>query len=223
MTLLFLAACNTMPEIPDHRGQASPVKTIGLMTPYYPATADVILASSPAQSFGLVGLLVDAAITAQRESFFNAMLATQNFSAPAYFAVRLTQALTQAGYSVVSIPVIRSQDTFVVPPPANVDAVLDISIDHYGYIAAGIGQSNPYRPFFSLKVRLVSARDQSVLMQDRVVYNPLGAPLHIVTNPPNPEYSFVDMDALLATPPNAVKGLEDAADTTAQTIAKLLQ
>jgi hypothetical protein len=225
--LLFLAACTTFPEIPYERGQANPVKTIGLLTPYSPSEAGVILASSPGQSFGLVGALVDTALKAQRDSYFNEMLVAQNFSLPTYFLGQVSEALKQAGYTVVSVPVIRSEDSFVTTPPmvpaANVDAFLDIEIVNYGYIAAGIGKSNPYRPFLYLKLRLVNARDQSVLMQDIILYNPIVQSPNVVTNAPNPQYQYVDMDALLATPPDTVKGLEDAADSNARTIAKLLQ
>jgi hypothetical protein len=98
-------------------------------------------------------------------------------------------------------------------------------VNGYGYIAAGIGSSTPYRPIDILQVRLVRALDSKVLMEDTVVYNPVAPalPTNIVTVSPNPDYTFQDFDALTADRVAMSKGLKDSVDQSADAVAKLLR
>jgi hypothetical protein len=222
---LLLAGCAGVPEIPYDKTVASQIKTIGLVTPRFPDGPDVILASSIGQSFGLIGALVDAGIKANRDSQFKALLNAQNFSEPDLLAQELTTGLQAEGYTVVPLPAQRDQPDFLKQyPPAAVDAYLDVVGLAYGYIAAGITSTLPYRPFVTLRVRLVKAQDSSVLMQDFVVYNPVGPaiPPHIVTIAPDPAQQYVDFDSLVADPPGAIKGMQTATDKTVETVDKLL-
>ena len=67
-----------------------------------------------------------------------------------------------------------------------IDAYLDLIVGAYGYIAAGLQDSAPYRPIFIVSARLTRARDKTVLMQDAVVYNPLNPNDRVVTIAPMP-------------------------------------
>jgi hypothetical protein len=218
----MLAACAT-PEIPYDKTVAAQVKTIGIVTPHFPDGPSVVLASSVGQSFGLIGALIDAGMRANRESQFKTLLLSQNYSIPDAFIKSLSDGLQAEGYTVSLIPVMRDRADFLAHyPPAQVDAYLDVVTLGYGYIAAGISSSLPYRPIFLARARLVKAQDSSVLMQDAVYYNPYGPATKVVTIPPDADKQFVDFDSLMADPVNAVGWLHYATDRSAQTINNLL-
>ena len=222
-----LAGCSTLPEIPYDRMTAGEIKSIGIVSPKFPNEASVILATSVGQSFGLVGALVDAGLQEGRENSFKKMVQTQNFAAQDVFMQRLSAALQEHGYTLSDVSATRRQDNFVDKYPAgSSDAYLDMVVVNYGYIAAGIGDSTPYRPMVSVKVRLVRATDSSVLMQDTVLYNPYnvaGGTAKAVTISPNPSYEFTTFDDLEEKPEMAVKGLEDAIHQSAAAVANLLR
>lgn len=218
-----LAGCAGTPEIPLDKVTASQVKTIGLVTPRFPSGPDVILASSVGQSFGLIGALVDAGLKASRDSQFQSLLHTQNFSVPDIFTKELADGLKAEGYDVVSLPAARDQPDYLHQyPPAQVDAYLDIVVGSYGYLSAGIGSSLPYRPFIFVRARLVKAQDSSVLMQDAVLYNNFGNLRNVITIPADGTTGFPNFDALVSDPPNAIKGMQTATDKTSEAVGKLL-
>jgi hypothetical protein len=222
----WLAGC-AAPQIPFDRASVGDIKTIGIVTPSFPDSSDVVLASTVGQSFGLVGLMIDTGMKANRDSQFNALLQQRSFSERDVFLESLTGTLQANGYSVATVPATREKKDFLAHYPTGtvpaVDAYLDLVVNGYGYVAAGIGSSTPYRPGISVRARLVSARDSSVLMQNLVVYNPINAADKAVTVAPDPAYQFKDFDALIAEPDKAVAGLRTAAERTAETISALLK
>jgi hypothetical protein len=225
VTALMLIGGCAAPEIPYDKTVAAQVKTIGIVTPRFPEGPSVILASTVGQSFGLIGAMVDAGMKANRDSRFKAALEKENFSLSSLFIERLGNELRAEGYEVASVQMPRDKTDFLASyTAAPVDAYLDIVTMGYGYIAAGIGSSLPYRPYIVVRARLVKAQGSAVLMQDAVVYNFVGQgdAKSFVTVPPDPNQQFTDFDTLIADPPNAVKGIETAADKTARTVAKLL-
>ncbi len=226
LAFAFLGGCVHRPEIPFEKS-ANNIKTIGILTPGTPSGAGVILASSVGRSFGIIGALVDAGMTASRDSEFDNELKRQNFVFDDAVTKSLSDRLTAAGYTTSVVSVVRKPLDFVKAYPkaddTKVDAYLDVYYGGYGYIAAGIGSSTPYRPGVSLRVRLVRARDASVLMEDTIIYNPIGTPPDAVTIAPEPDDVFADFDALKADPERAAKGLYHAVDHTSDTVVKLLQ
>ena len=228
---LLLAGCASKP-VPFDRSTAASVKTIGLVTPSFPNSANVVLATSPGQSFGLIGALVDAGLQANRESRFREIVAAQQLSVPDNFKEVLHTTLAGAGYSVVAVDIAdRSGTSFLPKYPQQsepkVDAYLDIVTVSYGYVAAGVGSGAPYRPYYSIKAQLVSAKDGSLLMQDSIVFNavgPTGATgIEAVTIAPNPQPNYTTFDALTADPTGAVEGLRIATRQTAEAVGKLLR
>lgn len=229
-TLAFLVVGCAAPGIPYDRSAAE-VKTIGFVTPSVPADASVVLASSVGQSFGLIGALIDAGIQSSREAKFKDVLTQHNFAAETVFVQNMTAALRQYGYQVALIPLTRPDSEFLARYPteseAKVDAYLDVVVNRYGYAAAGIRSSTPFRPWVAVRVRLVSAKNGDVLMQDTVIYNAInpGAPYnaHAVIVAPDPGYEFGSFDDLVGSPANAVKGLHVALEQSAQTVSTLLK
>jgi len=228
IAVAFLNGCVTKPEIPFDKG-VSNIKTIGILTPYEPGHGSVVLASSVGQSLGIIGALVDTGMRLSRESKFNTLLEQESFIYQDELLKSLSDRLTAGGYVVSTVAVPRSgADYLKVYPKGDenkVDAYLDVVVTGYGYVAAGIGSSTPYRPIDGIKVRLVRASDSKVLMEDMVVFNPVGPAVasNIVTVPPNPDYTFQDFDALTADPAAMTKGLKDSIDQSADAVAKLLR
>lgn len=227
--LLSLAACAT-PEIPYDRDAAKDIKTIGVITPRFPTDPSVHLASTPGQSFGLIGALVDAGIQSSRETRFKSMVQSQNFVAESAFLASLTTSLQAAGYQTSAVTLKHDQNDFVAVYPKDrvpqVDAFLDVVVSSYGYAAAGVMNDTPFRPWVTLKVRMVGAKDSAVLMQNTVTYNPIGPGIargKAISIAPNPAYQFQTSDMLMGDPPRAVEGMRSSLDQTAQTIAQLLK
>ncbi len=233
-TAVFFAAVLAVggcaaPEIPFDRTSSPDIKTIGVITPAFPSGPTVALASSVGQSFGLIGALIDAGMQGNRETQFGQVIVGHNFAALDTFVATLGGELQKQGYSVTTVSLKHDKPDFLghYPPPdessgTRVDAYLDIVVIGYGYVAAGIGSSTPYRPEMALRVRLVRAKDASVLMQDMVIYNPIGSPSKIVTIAPDPKYEFTDFDALMGSPDRAVEGVRTAIEESARTTIGLL-
>jgi hypothetical protein len=139
----------------------------------------------------------------------------------------LVTALQAQGFNVKPIAVSRDSSGFLktYPTEPGIDAYLDVSSfpDGFGYAAAGIGSSQPYRPFVWLKVKLVRASDGSVLMQDTVMYNPIGTNDKWVTVSPDPAYQFEDFDTLTGHADLSVKGVDVSLRQTADQVGKLLR
>jgi len=192
-----------------------------------PERPAVVLASSVGQSFGLIGALVDASMQSNREQQFQTMIDGQKFSPQDCFTKTLTETLQGEGYTVVPVAAARDGNDWLAQYPKGVspapDAYLDVIVS-YGYVAAGIGSSTPYRPSVGVRARLVRARDSAVLMQDFVVLNPINnRGDNVITLAPDPAVSFVNFDALVASPPASIQGLEAAERRSAETIAGLLR
>ena len=226
----FLAGCASKPEIPFDRS-ANPVKTIGILTPAEPDHGSVILASSVGQSLGILGALVDTGMRLSRESKFNTLLEQESFNFNDALLQSLSEKLKGSGYVVTLVPVPRHGGGLLKSYPkageAQVDAYIDIAVDTYGYIAAGIGSSTPYRPQEAVHVRLVRGSDSAVLMEDTVIFNPVGPVVAVNANfvsvSPDPAYTFQDFDSLTADPEAMTKGLQASVDQTADAVAKLLR
>jgi hypothetical protein len=187
----------------------------------------VNLATSPAQSFGLIGAIVHASVQGARESRFQDILKVQNFSVEDALVQNVTAALQAHGYTAAVIPVKRDKSDFVPTYPTDhgqaVDAYLDLVMLNYGYLAAGIDSNSPWRPSYLIRVRLVRARDQAVLMQDTLAYNPFQSPKEVVTIAPDPANQYPNFDTLEKDPEGAVKALRLAFEKGANTLGAMLK
>ena len=225
--LLTLAACAGQPEIPYDRTAATTNKTIGLLTPAWPSAPTSFLASSPGQSFGLIGALVDAGIQSGRETDLQLILTNQKVDANAEFIGVLTANLQAKGFTVVPVVADVKRGNYLKKYPAaganTVDSYLDIAVFNYGYLAAGIGSDNPYRPWCAANVKLVRAPDGAVLMQDAVTYNSWIDAKNTIKLSPDPDYAFAKWTDAKGAPEKTAQGVSVAAKKTADTIGDLLK
>lgn len=220
----MLAGCVSHPTIPFDKTTAGDIKTIGVVTPAMHEQPYVWLATDLGQSFGLIGALVSAGLENAREDKFWKEIDGANHPPRAVFSDAVVTALQSEGYTAKIVDAKRDDYMKTYPKDAGVDAFLDIVVTSYGYVAAGMADATPYRPFTYVKCKLIRASDNAVLMQDTVVYNYLaqsGMPQPGVTLDPDPQYIFVDFDALQADPPKATKGLHETLQKVATTVANL--
>jgi hypothetical protein len=165
----------------------------------------------------------------KRNDRFGAVLIEHNFSVGSTLSQDLVTSLKSHGYGAKLVPVYRSKPGFLKSYPTagdtGVDAYLDVSAVGigYGYVAAGIGSSQPYRPFVWLDCKLVRASDASVLMQDRVMYNPVGEGPKQITISPDPRYQFADFDTLMAGQEQAYADLQAALQQSANQMGTLVR
>ena len=225
--LLTLAACASQPEIPYDRSAAVSNKTIGLLTPGWPSGPTSFLASNVGQSFGLVGALVNAGIQTGRESDLELILTQQKVDANSIFVTALTANLAAKGFAIVPVMADAKRAAFLKTYPKagtdKVDSYLDVAVTNYGYLAAGIGASNPYRPWCVANVKLIRASDGAVLMQDSVTYNSWIDAKNVIKLSPYPEYAFAAWTDAKEAPEKTAQGVKVAAKTTADTIGDLLK
>lgn len=226
--LVLLSAC-AVPVIPYDRG-ATPVKTLAVLTPGWPTSGPTaLLASSPAQSFGLVGALVGAAIQANLDSKFRDSIGSQTFDGEAMFRTRVFEALKARGYDVVEAGARTDRTEFIdggygnLAADAKPEAYLDCIVVRFGYVAAGVTDAAPYRPFLGLRCRMMQAGTGMVLLRDTIVYNPLVNAAGFVGISPDPAYVFTNSELLFADPAKAVKGMQDAIDKVTDALGTLLK
>lgn len=221
-----LSACAGTKPIPLDRAQAN-IKTIGIVTPYVADSPTSFIAASPGRNFGLIGALIDAGVQSSREQALAAALQTQQFSAEATFSDKLAQAVKAQGYDVVMIPATRvKKGEFLekYPQSDGVDAYMDVVLPVWGYMAAGVQSSAPFRPVIVAKCQLVRSKDTSVLMQDRVIYNPINERAHEgVTLSPDPTFAFATSDMMETQAEHTAEGLRVAMDQVSAAIGVLLR
>ncbi|HVJ54293.1 MAG TPA: hypothetical protein VM689_17645 [Aliidongia sp.] len=223
-----LAGCSGIKEVPYDHGGSAPVKTIGLLPPAMSTKRPaVVLASTVGNSFGLVGALVNGAMRSAREDRMEALFTAQHYDVNAEFENDLQATLEAHGYKVVRVAATRQKTDFLEQYPSaagtEIDAYLDVADVQYGFLSAGMGSSNPYRPTIDFKCKLVRASDKSLLMQEEIAYNPLNAKDGKVTLPPDPAYAFVDDDTLNADPPKTREAFDTALRQSTDAVGNLLR
>lgn len=226
MGALCLSACASAYVGKPYDRASAGVKSIALVNDSTPERVSAYEVASVGSNFGLVGALVDAGIQSSRTDAVNEALATTGYDAETLFEQRLTAQLTAEGYTVKALtndPRNAKREFLVAYPGAqDADAYLDLTVVNFGYLSAGAGQ--PFRPTVFANVRLVSARDTSkVLMENRIVYNAMGAQQGVITLTADPQYAFDNRAELLQDPKVLAAGVENALNQVADTVAQLLR
>lgn len=221
-----VSGCAGTKPIPLDRAQAN-IKTIGIVTPYVAQSPTSYIVASPGRNFGLIGALIDAGVRSSREQALEATLKTQQFSAEQTLSDRLAEAIKAQGYDVVMIPAKRVEKGEFLdkyPQSAGVDAYMDVVLPAWGYVAAGVQSSAPFRPYIAARCKLVRSTDASVLMQDWVIYNPINERAgEGVTLSPDPTFAFATSDMMEHQAEHTAEGLRVAMAQTATAIGVLLR
>ncbi len=209
-----LAACATAKPILLDRSAMSDVKRVGLPRVGFPDYPTVQVTNAVGNAFGAIGLISTAIVANNRIDALTALMGSRGFDGRAFFTRQLVEQVTALRLDLIAEPGepgagSRKQFLEAYGPALGQDAILDIFISRYGFIASSDRDDAPYRPAVELGVRLVQARDRSVLMQDRLAMDALDVPMAQPTGQPAP-FAFHTFADITADPDRAVAGLKGA-------------
>ncbi|KJS28128.1 MAG: hypothetical protein VR75_00080 [Hyphomonadaceae bacterium BRH_c29] len=198
------------------------------------ATNGQNMASAMAASAGLAGVLVgavaagiEAGIEAGQRDRMLAVLDSVDFDGQAIFDAALNESLAEGGYEIDSVHFDRKSTAVLIETPVADETkagygFLDVAGAGYGYQL--VGGNTEWRPFVSVSVRMTDrVNPGNVLLENKVVYNPVATPDVIVNIAPDGEYSFAKIEDMESDPERTAKGLEVALVETARAIAQLAQ
>ncbi len=164
-----LAGCAAKPIAIDREAMAG-IKRIAMPAVAMPANASVEVTNAVSRQFGLIGLIAGETVRNNRIDALNNIVAARGLLPNSYLADAVRQRLEARQIEIVPEAAPDARRTFLnaYPPASSRDAVLDIVISQYGFVALSDADMDHYKPVVRVAVRLVSARDASVLMQDSV-------------------------------------------------------
>ena len=233
LLLLALAGCVTAPKhLAFNREADSGAKRVVVLTMRH-SDIDLFIVNNPALNFGLIGLAIEEANRQPKAHWLKDQVIKDHFDYLGEFRSALTAAMAAKGYELRwSDPMQQPEKAKDVPREnyglrksypaiADADAQLDVNFGFIGYAAAGSSSDAPYRPTVVLTARMVSADGKRVLFEDLIEYNPVfpnqSSP---ITIEPDDRYRYPEFNALQAAGSEAVKGLHEAFDKTAEELAK---
>jgi len=174
--------------------------------------------------FGLVGNLVESQRAAGASQVLEDVLASAHYDFRTSLANSIAQAVSKVGFSINRLAGARpdkehSKFLTKYPREKKVDAYLDVYATYVGFEAPQ--STTAYRPRLELSARLVSAKDNQVLFQDRIVYGCLeNTDEEAVLVRADDKLSFRNRAALQVDPNKTARALQSAIDATAWELAK---
>jgi hypothetical protein len=219
-----LAACGALPtQNFDHLSRAS-VKRIEVVPIGTPEHPQVRIMNPIGAGFGVVGNLVESRRAAGASQEMENVLAAAHYDFRTSLANSIAQAVSKVGFSINRLTGARpdkehSRFLAKYPREKKVDAYLDVYATYVGFEAPQ--SSTAYRPRLELSARLVSAKDNQILFQDRIVYgSPENADEEGVLIRADDKLSFRNRAALQVDPNKTARALQSAIDATAWELAK---
>ncbi len=178
-TAVFASACATKPYAPVQFTSKSSVKTIAIADDVVKDKLDANKVDTNMglgyQAGGPIGLFLVTAFetgeTIARKDALAEIMDATDFEAESEFQALLREKLEKAGY--INAPGVgkkrKYRELHSKIPKSDADAVLDISITNFGVQKSDIGED--WKPSAAVEVRLVSSKDKSVLMENKISYN----------------------------------------------------
>lgn len=221
-SLALVAGCVARPVAIDRASMAG-VKQIALPTPGFPKSPDVAVLQGIGPQFGLIGIISTAVVRGNRSDALVALMRSKDFDARSVFENALADQLRAKRLTTVAVSASPTRRSFVDAYPAADadDAALDVYVSSYGFFAFTDSDDSPYRPGVSLSMRLVSARDRSVLMQDQVVNSGIDAPITTPSGSGVPP-AFTSFSDVTANPDLAIQALRLSLTYAAQAVGSRL-
>lgn len=219
-----LAACESLPTHTfDHSVRAS-IKRIEVVAMGTPEHVQARIMNPIGAGFGLVGNFVESQRAAGASQVVESVLAEAHYDFRTSLYNSVAQAVSKVGFTI-NRPTgprpdkDRSRFLAKYPRDKKVDAYLDIYATYVGFEAPQ--SSTAYRPRLELSARLVSARDNSILFQDRIIYGCIeNTDEEAVLIRADDRFSFRNRGAFQADRSKTVRALQSAIDATAWELAK---
>jgi len=174
--------------------------------------------------FGLVGNFVESQRAAGATQMVESVLTTAHYDFRTALANSIAQAVSKVGFSINRLAGARpdkdrSRFLSKYPREKKIDAYLDVYATYIGFEAPQ--SSTAYRPRLELSARLVSAKDNTVLFQDRIIYGCTeNTDEEAVLIRADDKLSFRNRSAFQADPTRTARALQSAIDATAWELAK---
>lgn len=179
-TAVLASACATKPYAPVQFTSKQSVKSIALADDVVKDKLDANTVDTNMglgyQAGGPIGLFLVTAFetgeTISRKDALADIMDATDFDAENEFQTLLREKLEKAGFT--NAPVVgkkrKYRELHLKTPKSDVaDAVLDISITNFGVQKSDIGED--WKPAAAVEVRLVSSKDKSILMENKISYN----------------------------------------------------
>jgi hypothetical protein len=219
-----LAACGALPpQNFDHLSRVS-IKRIEVIPIGTPEHAQVRIMNPIGAGFGVVGNLVESQRAAGATQVLESVLATAHYDFRTSLSNSITQAVSKVGFTINRLTGARpdkehSRFLAKYPKEKKVDAYLDVYATYVGFEAPQ--SSTAYRPRLELSARLVSAKNNQILFQDRIVYGCAeNTDEDAVLVRADDKLSFRNRAAFQADPNKTARALQSAIDATAWELAK---
>jgi hypothetical protein len=219
-----LAACGALPaQNFDHSVRAS-IRRIEVVPVGAPEHPQVRIMNPIGAGFGVVGNLVESRRAAGASQEMEGVLAAAHYDFRASLGNSIAQAVSKVGFTINRLTGARpdnehSRFLTKYPREKKIDAYLDVYATYVGFEAPQ--SSTAYRPRLELSARLVRAKDNQILFQDRIIYGCLeNTDEEAVLVRADEKLSFRNRAALQVDPDRTARALQSAIDATAWELAK---
>jgi hypothetical protein len=219
-----LAACGALPTQNFEHSVRATIKRVDVVPIGTPEHTQVRIMNPIGAGFGVVGNLVESRRAAGATQVLESVLAAAHYDFRTSLANSITQAVSKVGFSITRLTAARPEkehSRFMTkyPPAKKVDAYLDVYATYVGFEAPQ--STTAYRPRLELSARLVSARDNQILFQDRIIYGCTeNTDEEAVLVKADDNLSFRDRSAFQADPTRVARALQSAIDAAAWELAK---
>lgn len=219
-----LVACGTLPAQNFEHSVRATIKRIDIVPIGTPEHTQVRIMNPIGAGFGVVGNLVESRRAAWASQAMESTLAAAHFDFRASLSDAIVQAVGKVGFTIIRPAGTRpgkenSRFLTKYPPVKHVDAYLDVYATYVGFEAPQ--SSTAFRPRLELSARLVSAKDNRILFQDRIVYGCVeNTDEEAVLVRADDSLSFRNRSALQVDPTRTARALQSAIDATAWELAK---
>jgi hypothetical protein len=219
-----LAACGTLPsQAFDHSVRAK-IKRIEVVPMGTPEHAQARIMNPIGAGFGLVGNFVESQRAAGATQVVETALADAHYDFRTSLYNSIAQAVSKVGFTINRLTGSRpdkerSRFLSKYPREKKVDAYLDVYATYVGFEAPQ--SSTAYRPRLEISARLVSAKDNTILFQDRIIYGCMeNTDEEAVLVRADDKLSFRNRGAFQSDPTKTARALQSAIDATAWELAK---
>jgi hypothetical protein len=219
-----LAACGALPTQNFEHSARATIRRVDIVPIGAPEHTQVRIMNPIGAGFGVVGNLVEARRAAWASQAMENTLAAAHYDFRASLSNAVTQAVSKVGFTITRLAGTRpdkERTRFLAKYPQlnRVDAYLDVYATYVGFEAPQ--SSTAFRPRLELSARLVSAKNNQVLFQDRIIYGCVeNTDEEAVLVRADDNLRFKDRAALEVNPSRTARALQSAIDATAWELAK---
>jgi hypothetical protein len=224
LTAATLTACGSLPSQGFEHSTRASIKHVDLLPIGVPDHAQVQIMNPIGAGFGVVGNFIESRRAAGATQEMESTLAAAHYDFRAALANSIAFAVGKVGFAVTRIAGTRpdkERARFLTkyPPVKHVDAYLDVYATYVGFEAPQ--SSTAYRPRLEISARLVSAKGNQILFQDRIVYGSVeNTDEDAVLVRAEENVSFRNRAALQTDPTKTARALQSAIDAVAWELAK---